>query len=183
MHFAYKNSHLSEEEIIKSQLNSINVVRGLTKLASSIGWINSNIGFKYLKAVRFYYTMPQTCSFQDPQMLQMYEIVFKSVNHMLKDIKNHCLDVNEKDLLKMEVLHLMNEVSNCAKVLLEQIRTIIWTKKVDDAPKKTHKKEKIKTLQDKCVEFVVNSVLPLKNIRVIVKILLSYYKIFSDYSL
>lgn len=185
MYFANKKSNISEEEATKTQKTSINIIRGLTKLANNIGWVNSNIGFKYLRAVKFYYTMPHTLVSHDPQMLQTYEIIFKSVNGMLQDIKNNCLDVSDKELLKMEVLLLIAEVSHCAKVLLEQIRTIIWVKKEHvekGKDEKTHKKIREKTLQEKCVEFLMSHLFPLRNITIIVKILLCYYKIFSDYS-
>lgn len=183
MHFAYKNSKMSEKEITKNQLNSINVVRGLTKLAENIGWVNSNIGFKYLRAVKFYYTLPETCAFQDQQMLSMYEIIFKSLNRILKDIKNHCLDIHEKEMLKSEVLYLVNEVSHCGRVLLEQIRAIIWVKNQEEIVVSGHKKVRPQSTQEKCVEFVMSELLPMKNLKIIVKILLTYYKIFSDYSL
>ena len=189
MYFANKKSVISEKETIKSQKNSINVLRGLTKLAKDISWVNSNIGFKYLRAVKFYYTMPQGIAYQDEEMLHIYEIIFKSVNGMLKDIKNNCLDVSEKELLKLEVMYLISEISHCLKALLEQITTIAWgknnliEKEINKKEEKKHKKEREKTLQEKCVEFVVNQLFPMKYLKIVIKILLIYYKIFSDSSL
>ena len=183
MYFANKKSNSSETETVKNQLNSINVLRGLTKLSNDIGWVNSNIGYKYLRAVKFYYTMPDTAAGQDPQMLAVYEIIFKSVNHMLKGIKNNCLDVNEKELLKMEVMFLISEISHCVKVSLEQIRTITWVKNDDLVEERKHKKVRDKNSQEKCIEFVISNLFPLKNFRIIVTILLIYYKVFSDYTM
>ena len=181
MYFANKKSNSTESDTIKSQLNSINVLRGLTKLANDIGWVNSNIGYKYLRAVKFYYTMPESSAVQDVQMLHVYEIIFKSVNHMLKDIKNNCLDVNERELLKLEVMFLISEISHCLKVSIEQMRTVEWVKmEKSKVEEKKHSKVREKNLQEKCIKFVISNLFPMKNFRIIIRILLIYYKIFAD---
>ena len=129
--------------------------------------------------------MASTSAVQDSQMLHIYEIVFKSVNNMLKDLKNNCIDVDEKELLKLEVMFLIAEISHCLRVLLEQIRTIEWVKgeSLVEKDAKIHSRRKEKSMQERCNEFVVSELFPIKNFRIVVKILLSYYKIFSDYSL
>lgn len=103
---------------------------------------------------------------------------------MLYDIKNQFLDANERDLLKMELTYLIREISNSSKILANQIKYIIWDERYETTKiekKELHSKFIKKTIQEKCIEFLLTHLLPIKSVETIIRILVGYVKLYEKY--
>lgn len=149
-------------------------------MASKAGWLKHNIAYKYLKSLKLIYTLPHELNNCEKNIVHLYLFIFKGISCILFEIKNYCLQFEEADFFRLEMILLIYEISKCIKTICQQLNYVVWVENnVEAREMKKHETITKIYLEDKCNDLVLNEFISFKDVKFIIK-LVSIYSNLTD---
>lgn len=156
------------------KISSRNLIEGLTKMLSKSGWLRNHLAYKYMKCLKLIYTFPYEVGSCDKNIVYLYQSIFKGISFIFLEIKNYCLQFEKTEFLRLEMMLLIYEISNCLKTICEQLHYVVWNEKNPDAKEMNKHETKEISLEDRCIDLVLNDFISFDNIIFIIKLIAIY---------
>lgn len=161
------------------QIKQKKIIKMLTQLCASTGWILGNVGSKYLKIIYYGLKLPHKEFNESKDNFEIYDLVSKAICDMLQIVRKKLFQ-EDKIPLTQEDKMLIFDIAKATSVLISQVPNIFWVMSKTQIVVKHG--SLYKTPQEKCVELSLLKLFPRNILKTFIDVMLTEMKVSSELS-